>query len=138
MSDQEQRAQTDTPQDGPLLGPEVVVITGMSGAGRTEALHAMEDLGYYCIDNLPPSMLMPLAGLLGLPENTGRHLAVVCDVRSREFFSQLRDELKKLVDHEVSCQVLFLDADDDALRNRYSSLRRRHGAPASQLNPRAG
>lgn len=110
----------------PLLGPEVLIITGMSGAGRTEALHALEDLGYYCIDNLPPSMLVPLAELVGLPHNSGRHLAVVCDVRSQEFFSQLRDELRRLSEREVSYQILFLDADDEALRNRYSSLRRRH------------
>ncbi|MBS5451662.1 MAG: RNase adapter RapZ [Coriobacteriia bacterium] len=116
-----------TPADAcPLLGPEVVVITGMSGAGRTEALHAMEDLGYYCIDNLPPSMLVPLSELIGLPNGTGRHLAVVCDVRSQEFFSTLSSELRKITERGVSCQVLFLDADDDALRNRYSSLRRRH------------
>ena len=115
-------------EPGMLLGPDVVVITGMSGAGRTEALHAMEDLGYYCIDNLPPSMLVPLADLIGLPQGgaSGRHLAVVCDVRSQEFFSTLHAELKKLADRGVLCQVLFLDADDDALRNRYSSLRRRH------------
>ena len=122
-------AGTPRPQAGearPLRGPEVVVVTGMSGAGRTEALHALEDLGYYCIDNLPPSMLMPLVQLIGLPLDTGRHLAVVCDVRSQEFFSQLQGELKKLAAHEVSCQVVFLDADDESLRNRYSSLRRRH------------
>lgn len=120
-------AAPDVAADGcPLLGPQVVVITGMSGAGRTEALHAMEDLGYYCIDNLPPSMLMPLAELIGLPQRSGRHLAVVCDVRSQEFFETLHAELGRLADHGVSCQVLFLDAEDDALRNRYSSLRRRH------------
>ena len=120
-----------------LVGPEVLIITGMSGAGRTEALHALEDLGYYCIDNLPPSMLVPLSELVGLPVNSGRRLAVVCDVRSREFFAQLSDELHRLSEREVSYEVLFLDADDDALRNRYSSLRRRHplaegGATVSQ------
>ena len=109
-----------------LAGPEVLIITGMSGAGRTEALHAMEDLGFYCIDNLPPSMLVPLSELVGLSHNTGRRLAVVCDVRSHEFFSQLHEELGRLSERQVSYQVLFLDADDDVLRNRYSSLRRRH------------
>ena len=109
-----------------LVGPQIVIITGMSGAGRTEALHAFEDLGYYCIDNLPPSMLVPLSELMGLPVSTARRLAVVCDVRSREFFDQLRDELERLSEREISYQVLFLDADDAALRKRYSSLRRRH------------
>lgn len=117
---------TEGAESRSLVGPEVLIITGMSGAGRTEALHALEDLGYYCIDNLPPSMLVPLSELVGLPVNSGRRLAVVCDVRSREFFSELRQELQRLSEREVSFQVLFLDADDDALRNRYSSLRRRH------------
>ena len=107
-------------------GPQIVVITGMSGAGRTEALHSLEDLGFYCIDNLPPSMLVPLAELVGLPVNTGRKLAVVCDVRAREFFDQLRDELRRLAEREISYSVVFLDADDASLRKRYSQLRRRH------------
>lgn len=109
-----------------LTGPDVVIITGMSGAGRTEALHALEDLGFYCIDNLPPSMLVPLSELVGLPVNSGRRLAVVCDVRSREFFDQLHVELERLSQREVAYEVLFLDADDEVLRTRYSSLRRRH------------
>lgn len=110
----------------PLVGPQIIIVTGMSGAGRTEALHALEDVGYYCIDNLPPSMLVPLSELVGLPVNSGRRLAVVCDVRSLEFFDQLRDELRRLSEREISYQVVFLDADDAALRKRYSSLRRRH------------
>lgn len=118
-------ASVDAAQHAPV-GPDVLIITGMSGAGRTEALHAMEDLGFYCIDNLPPSMLVPLAELVGLPVDSTRRLAVVCDVRSREFFSQLRSELERLAEREVSYEVVFLDADDEALLARYSSLRRRH------------
>lgn len=127
-SDNEQR---DTTQEAGLCacaqtGPQIVIVTGMSGAGRTEALHALEDLGYYCIDNLPPSMLVPLSELVGLPLNAQRRLAVVCDVRSREFFDQLRGELERLAEREISYQIVFLDADDATLRKRYSSLRRRH------------
>ena len=107
-------------------GPGVVIVTGMSGAGRTEALHALEDLGYYCIDNLPPTMLVPLAELVGQPAGTGRRLAVVCDMRSLEFLTQFKAELAKLAAHEVDYRVLFLDADDETLLKRYSSLRRRH------------
>jgi UPF0042 nucleotide-binding protein len=109
-----------------LSGPEMLVVTGMSGAGRTEALHVLEDLGYYCIDNIPPGMLTALAELVGLPASSGRRIAAVCDVRSGNLFAQMRGELKKLADHEVSYQVLFLDADDDVLCARYSALRRRH------------
>lgn len=65
----------------PVETPDVVIITGMSGAGRTEAMHTFEDLGYYVIDNLPPSMLLQLARIVGIDTGVGRHLAVVCDLR---------------------------------------------------------
>lgn len=106
--------------------PEVVVVTGMSGAGRTEALHILEDMGYFCIDNLPPSMIVQLAKLVGMPSANAQRLAVACDIRSRQFFDQLCEELDRLRAEEVDFQVLFLDADDDTLLKRYSSLRRRH------------
>ncbi|MEE8716178.1 MAG: RNase adapter RapZ [Coriobacteriales bacterium] len=106
--------------------PEIVVVTGMSGAGRTEALHILEDLGYFCIDNLPPTMILQLTKLFDLPTSTALRLAVVCDTRSREFFGRLREELGKLADQHVDYRVLFLDADDETLLKRYSSLRRRH------------
>ncbi len=129
-----QPAQPAAPQPAPAAQPaspqaavpQVVIITGMSGAGRTEALHALEDLGYYCIDNLPPTMLVSLAELAGLSGPSGRRLAVVCDARSLDFFDQMRDQLRRLAECNVSYQVLFLDADDGVLRKRYSSLRRRH------------
>lgn len=127
-NDSEERngLQEEAPAAVVPAGPQIVIVTGMSGAGRTEALHALEDLGYYCIDNLPPSMLVPLSELVGLPHSAQRCLAVVCDVRSREFFDQLRDELRRLEEREISYHVVFLDADDATLRKRYSSLRRRH------------
>jgi RNase adapter protein RapZ len=109
-----------------MSAPEVVVITGMSGAGRTEALHALEDAGFYCIDNLPPTMLMPLVEQSGLHLDATRRLAVVCDLRSRELFDTLCDELDRLRERGVACTVVFLDAEDDSLRRRYNSLRRRH------------
>lgn len=110
----------------PAQTPQIVIVTGMSGAGRTEALHALEDLGYFCIDNLPPTMIMQLAKLMDIPTSTALRLAVVCDIRSREFFGKLSEELAKLSEQGVSYRVLFLDADDDTLLKRYSSLRRRH------------
>lgn len=71
------------------LGPDLIVITGMSGAGRTEAMHTFEDLGYFCIDNLPPSLLLNLVSLAGLNVGSSRKLAVVCDLRAKEFFPEL-------------------------------------------------
>jgi UPF0042 nucleotide-binding protein len=107
-------------------GPDVLVVTGMSGAGRTEALHILEDMGYYCIDNIPPTMIKTIAELVGFPAKADRRIAVVCDVRSGSLFSQMRSELHALDALEVSYQVLFLDAEDEVLRTRYSALRRRH------------
>lgn len=114
------------------LKTDLIVITGMSGAGRTEAMHIFEDLGYYCIDNLPPSMIKPLVELMDMQAGQARRLAVVCDVRSHEFFSQLSAELEVLSDLEINYQLLFLDAKDEVLRARYSALRRLHPLMSSE------
>ncbi len=107
---------------------ELVIVTGMSGAGRTEAMHALEDLDYYCIDNLPTRLFKHLVSLEGMPgqPHVQRRLAVVCDARNREFFEGFKNELRFLEDHGVKYRLLFLDADDDKLIARYKSSRRRH------------
>lgn len=108
--------------------PELVIVSGMSGAGRTEAMHAFEDLGYFCVDNLPSSLignLLELTGMPGQPDEK-RRLAVVCDARNRDFFTSLTSELKKLKGQGIDYRVLFLDADDEKLIARYKSSRRRH------------
>lgn len=106
--------------------PELVVISGMSGAGRSEAIHTFEDLGYFCIDNLPPSFLRQLVDLAHLPGSRVRRLAVVSDLRAREFFEELAGELKRLEDGGVHYHVLFLEADDESLVQRFKETRRRH------------
>ncbi|MCL1799466.1 MAG: RNase adapter RapZ [Eggerthellaceae bacterium] len=100
----------------------------MSGAGRTEAMHALEDLGYYCIDNLPASLLRQLLELDSLPGQPAadHKIAVVCDARSRDFFTGFSQELKKLDERQINYRLLFLDADDAKLVSRYKSSRRRH------------
>lgn len=108
------------------IGPDLIIITGMSGAGRTEAMHTFEDIGYFCIDNLPPSLLMNLVSLAGGNTDSMRKLAVVCDLRAREFFPQLTAELSKLKDMGLSYKMVFLDSTDQALLNRFKSTRRRH------------
>lgn len=119
-------------QDGPhvresaLNSPDVVIITGMSGAGRTEAMHTFEDLGYYVIDNLPPSLILAVAQMGGLSSGIGRHLAVVCDLRNKELFSELDAALDDLEQHEFTYGVLFLDASDEVLLRRYALNRRPH------------
>ena len=106
--------------------PDVVVITGMSGSGRTQALHAFEDMGYFCIDNLPPRLLLQLCELVGINSGVGRHLAVTCDLRSQGLFDEITDSLRQLREHEISCKTVFLDTEDDILRRRYSENRRPH------------
>lgn len=108
--------------------PELVIVTGMSGAGRTEAMHAFEDLGYFCVDNLPASLIGELLAITGLPGQPDEHrrLAVVCDARNRDFFSSLMGELASLKEQGIDYRVLFLDAADEKLIARYKSSRRRH------------
>lgn len=107
---------------------DLVIITGMSGAGRTEAMHAFEDLGYFCIDNLPASLLGDLIAINDASEAgpAPRKLAVVCDARNKDFFANLEGELAQLRSRGVFFRVIFLDADDDKLVARYKASRRRH------------
>ena len=112
--------------EGAARVPDVVVITGMSGSGRTQALHVFEDMGYYCIDNLPPRLLLQLSELVGINSGVGRHLAVTCDLRSQGLFDEFSDSVSRLRDHEVSCSVVFLDTSDEVLMRRYDENRRRH------------
>lgn len=112
--------------DPTSFGPDLIIITGMSGAGRTEAMHTFEDIGYFCIDNLPPSLLMNLVSLAGLNSGTLRKLAVVCDLRAKEFFPELTAELAKLKEMGLSYTMLFLDSSDEELLNRFKASRRRH------------
>ncbi|MDR2036118.1 MAG: RNase adapter RapZ [Coriobacteriales bacterium] len=125
MTELEKRSIADD-TEGRDFGPSLVVITGMAGAGKTQALHTFEDIGYFCIDNLPPSLLLNLVPLAGIPGGKSRKLAVVCDLRSGEFFVDLEKVLLQLAELEVDFRLLFLDADDTALVTRYKETRRRH------------
>lgn len=105
---------------------DVVIITGMSGSGRTQAMHVFEDMGYFCIDNLPVGLILQIANAVGLNTGIGRHLAVTCDLRSQDLFGALNETLDELTAHELSYKVLFLDASDEVLIRRYNENRRRH------------
>jgi UPF0042 nucleotide-binding protein len=102
---------------------QLVVITGMSGAGRSTVAHTLEDLGWYVVDNLPPTLLADLCDLAG-PATP--KIAVVIDVRGGEFFGNLRSGLDEIRTRGVSPQVLFVDASDEALVRRFESTRRPH------------
>ncbi|WP_166847450.1 RNase adapter RapZ [Isoptericola sp. BMS4] len=106
--------------------PEVVVITGMSGAGRSRAAGVLEDLDWYVVDNLPPMMIVPLVDLMTRAGSSVERLAVVVDVRGREYFSQLSEVLEHLRDAGVYYRIVYLDASDEVLVRRYESVRRPH------------
>ena len=105
--------------------PEVLLVTGMSGAGRSTAARALEDLGWFVIDNLPPSLLAATVSLLaGRPD--APRVAAVIDVRGRSFFQQLQGSLTDLEADGVDVRVLFLEAADEILVRRFESNRRPH------------
>jgi RNase adapter protein RapZ len=104
---------------------DVTIVTGMSGAGRSEAAHVLEDLGYFVIDNLPPMLIGKVAELARGQESTSRY-ALVVDVRSGDFLADLTAALDELQRIGVTERILFLDASDDVLVRRYEASRRRH------------
>lgn len=104
---------------------ELVIITGMSGAGRSRAGDVLEDLEWYVVDNLPPRLLGALTGLLN-PQSATRRMAVVVDVRSREFFTELQTVLGQLKYSGINYKMMFLDCDDDVIVQRYENVRRPH------------
>ncbi|MGO2004045.1 RNase adapter RapZ [Arthrobacter rhombi] len=105
---------------------EMLVVTGMSGAGRTTAAHALEDQGWYVVENLPPQLLGTLTDLVARNPGSIPKLAVVMDVRSRELFAALRENLGQLRAAGVEYRVLFLDASDELLIRRFEQGRRPH------------
>lgn len=106
----------------------MVIITGMSGAGKTVVVQALEDIGYFCVDNLPPALLPKFVELLKDPDHhTTDKVALVMDLRGREFFDQLGSSLDMLMTTpSIIPQILFLDATDSALVTRYKETRRSH------------
>lgn len=105
---------------------EFLVITGMSGAGKSQAMKVMEDMGYYCMDNLPPALLPKFAELSIESKKPIDKIAVVVDIRGGEFFHSLFQSLQDLADMDIGYKILFLDASDNTLINRYKELRRPH------------
>jgi UPF0042 nucleotide-binding protein len=110
----------------PVRQHELLIVTGMSGAGRSTVGNALEDLGWYVVDNLPPQMLGPIADLFTLAKNPLPRLAVVIDVRGGEFFDELHEHLNLLRSRNVNLRLLFLEAADAALVRRFENVRRPH------------
>jgi UPF0042 nucleotide-binding protein len=105
---------------------DLVVITGFSGAGKSTAMNVFEDAGYFCVDNLPPEMIRALVELFVHQGSNVERAAVVSDVRGGSYFEALRAVLDDLEALGLSHHVLFLDADEQTLLNRYKETRRRH------------
>lgn len=105
---------------------ELIIITGLSGAGKSKTINALEDIGFYCVDNMPPALLDEFADLYYSPENSRRRTAVVVDARSGESFRGLFDELEYLRQRGMPYKILYLDAATDELLRRYKETRRRH------------
>ncbi len=111
----------------------IVIVTGLAGAGKSTALRALEDVGYFCVDNVPVPLLSELTTQLGseIPK-----LAVAIDARQKQFLSHYHDVRSALIEQGHEVEVLYLEADDDMLLRRYSETRRRH--PMSGENVRDG
>jgi RNase adapter protein RapZ len=103
-----------------------ILITGLSGAGKTQAIQCLEDLGYFCVDNLPPTLIPKFAELCSQSDGKLKDVALVCDVRGGEYFPELFDALNTLVDIGMHYEILFLEARDEVLIRRYKETRRRH------------
>jgi len=103
-----------------------VILSGLSGAGKTQAIDAFEDAGYFCVDNLPPQLLSPLVDLFRIEGSKVRRVAVVCDVRGGQYFAEIERVLDELGAAGVEYSLVFLEASDDALVARFKETRRRH------------
>ena len=114
-------------------GPGFTIITGLSGAGRSEAAKSLEDIGYFVVDNMPPALLAKMAELASRPGGPAR-VAIVVDARGGVFFGELSRGLQDLKELKIPYRILFLEASDDDLVRRYEATRRRHPlAPADRV-----
>ncbi|MCZ7430633.1 RNase adapter RapZ [Streptomyces sp. WMMC1477] len=106
--------------------PELVIISGMSGAGRSTAAKCLEDLGWFVVDNLPPALIPTMVDLGARSQGNVARIAVVVDVRGRRFFDALKESLASLEAKHVARRTVFLEASDETLVRRFESVRRPH------------
>jgi len=103
-----------------------VVVTGMSGSGKSKAMEYLEDFGYYCIDNVPPAMLTEFLRLFSSNDSVSDTIALGIDIRGGELYSDLNEAYVKLKKLSIDCKIMFLDASDHVLQSRYKETRRKH------------
>lgn len=106
---------------------EFIIVTGMSGAGKSRAIDAMEDIGFYCVDNIPPKLISTFYDLCNqVKDNSMKKIAIVTDIRGGGMFSGLFEALDKLKENNCNYKILYLDSRDDVLVRRYKETRRKH------------
>jgi len=105
---------------------ELLIVTGMSGAGKSQAANALEDMGFYCVDNIPPAIIPSFVDLSAKSGNELSRMAIVTDARGGNLFSEISDVLAHLENGKVNFKILFLDALDEILIRRYKENRRKH------------
>ena len=113
--------------------PDIVIITGLSGSGMSSVMNAFEDLGFFCVDNLPITLLQTFGRLINREGNTDGHIkraALVIDIREKQFLVEFQNQLEQLKKSGLNVMVLFLEASDGVLARRYSETRRPHPADA--------
>lgn len=104
----------------------LLIVTGMSGSGKSGAVNVLEDSGYYCIDNMPPELIPKFAEICKKSDGKLENVAICVDIRGGELFLKLNENLEKLRNKEIGFKVMFLDASDEVLITRYKETRRRH------------
>ena len=114
---------TDTGSERSL---HLVIVTGLSGSGKTQALKCLEDLGFFCVDNLPPALFLSFAEFCSQRSHTVRKIALCIDIREREFFSDFSENLERLQANVSIVELLYLEANDMVLTRRFSESRRPH------------
>lgn len=105
---------------------QFIIVTGMSGSGKTQVVRSLEDMGYFCIDNMPPVLIPKLAEMMVSVNGKYDKVALVIDMRVGEMINELLEKIKILKENGYNCQLLYLDADDETLVKRYKETRRSH------------
>ena len=105
---------------------EYIIVTGLSGAGKSQAINSLEDMGVYCVDNMPPSLFLQFSEICTSTMPDIKRVALVIDSRSKSDFKEMLEYINRLKENDNTCKILFLDCDAEVLANRYKETRRRH------------
>ncbi len=105
---------------------ELVIVTGLSGSGKSKVVDALEDIGFFCVDNIPPKLILKFAELCSQSAQAMDRVAIVVDARSREMFSTFSESLAELTARGYTYKILYIEAEDSVILKRYKETRRRH------------